>query len=55
MADPGFPVGGHGPVVGGDEPLTRVFFSENVCENEGIGSRRGRAPGTSPRSANVSQ
>ena len=34
--------GGHGP------PL-RALFSENVCENERIGSHRGRhAPGTPP-------
>ena len=53
MTDPGFPIGvGHRPVRGrGCRPLTLVLF---VCENERIGSRRGRehAPGTPPRSAN---
>ena len=33
VADPGFPVGGRGP-------STRALFSENVCENERIGSHR---------------
>ena len=47
VVDPGFPVGGHGP-------LTRALFSENVCKNERIGSHRGWCvPGTPPRSANV--
>ena len=40
-ADPGFPVGGHGPP-------TWVLFGENVCENKRIGSHRGRTPGTPP-------
>ena len=47
MADPGFPTGGRGP-VGGRGPPTQVLFGKNVCENEGIGSRGGRAPGTPP-------
>ena len=53
VADPGFPVGGHGPVRG-HGPLTQALFGENVCENERIGSRRGwRAPDTPlPRSTN---
>ena len=33
-ADPGFPIGGRGPTLGGHGP----FFGENVCENERIGS-----------------
>ena len=40
--------------LGGREPLTRVLFGENDCENERIGSHRGRAPDTPPRSANGS-
>ena len=48
MADPGFPVGGRGPVRGHGPP-TRALFSENVCENKRIGSRRGwRVPGMPP-------
>ena len=48
-ADPGFPVGGawtHFGGGGGRGPLTWVLFSENVCENERIGSHGGggRAP-----------
>ena len=31
VADPGFPVGGRGP-------LMQALFGENVCENERIGS-----------------
>ena len=46
VVDPGFPVEGRGPP-------TPALFAKNVCENERIGSRRGHAPGTSPRSANV--
>ena len=44
VMDPGFPLGGHGPVGCGS--LTLVLFSENVCENKRIGSCRegGRAP-----------
>ena len=41
VADPGFPVGGgRGPVMGGVD-LRRRHFTENVCENERIGYRRG--------------
>ena len=50
--DPGFSVGGCGPILGGFWPPTWALFSENVCENERIGSCRGgmcwHAP---PRSA----
>ena len=59
MADPGFPVGGVDPLgghvdsLGGRGPPMWALFGENVCENEGIGSHGGRAPGTLPRSANV--
>ena len=47
VADPGFPVGGVHP-LGGRGPPTWALFGENVCENERIGSHRGRAPGTAP-------
>ena len=47
VADPGFPVGGRG-LVGKCGPPMRVLFSENVCENKRIGSRRGRARRTPP-------
>ena len=39
--------------AGGRRPPTWALFGKNVCENERIGSHRGRAPGTSPRSANT--
>ena len=53
MADPGFPVGGRGPVRGrGVGPPMQALFAKNVCENERIGSRGG-APDTPPRSANA--
>ena len=42
MADPGFPVGG-GVHPLGRGPLKWALFSENVCENERIGSHRGGA------------
>ena len=47
-----FPCGGRAP-TGGCGPPTWVLFGENACENERIGSNRGRVPGTPPRSANV--
>ena len=35
--DPGFPVEGHGLVLGRRrQPLTQALFGENVCENERI-------------------
>ena len=42
--DPGFSIGGVDPFWGGVWPPTWAVFSENVCENERIGSCRGRAP-----------
>ena len=41
VADPGYPVGGHGPVGGGHGPPTRALFSKNVWENKRIGSHGG--------------
>ena len=41
VADPGFPVGGHGPVSGGCGSLTWALFAKNVCENKRIWSCRG--------------
>ena len=52
VADPGFPIGGVDPLGGRGHP-TQVIFGKNVCKNERIGSRRGCAPGTPPRSANA--
>ena len=34
--------GGRGPILGGFWPPTWALFSENVCENERIGSCTGR-------------
>ena len=46
MADPGFSVGG-GAKPGGRQPLTRVLFGKNLCENKRIGSGWGaHASGT---------
>ena len=59
VADAGFPVGGRRPVrgrvdpLGGHGPPMQALFGKNVCENKRIGSCRGRAPGTPPRSANA--
>ena len=53
MVDPGFPVWGVLDPLAGGTFLTQALFGENVCENERIGSRRGGAPGTPPRSANA--
>ena len=44
VADPGFPVGGRGP-VGGSRPSTWSLFGENVGEKERIGSCRGACTG----------
>ena len=40
-ADPGFPIGGCGPILMGFGPLMQALFSENICENERIGSHGG--------------
>ena len=40
MADPGFPVGGHGPIRGRGPPM-QALCTENVCKNEIIESHRG--------------
>ena len=49
VADPGFTVGGRAPVRRERGTLTRVFFGENVCEKERIGSHTGwHVPGTPP-------
>ena len=37
-ADPGFPVGGRGLILGGHGSPTQALSGENVCENERIGS-----------------
>ena len=57
VADPGFPVGGGVHPLGGCGPLTRALFSENVYENERIGSHReGCVPGMPPsRSTNATR
>ena len=52
MADPGFPVGGR-QAIGGHQPLTWVFFGENICKNERIGSCWGRPLVAPPGSANA--
>ena len=41
VADPGFLVGGAWTRYGGRGPPTWALFTENVCESERIGSRRG--------------
>ena len=46
VADQGFPVAGGMDPLGRCGHLMQALFAENVCENERIGSRRGRAPGT---------
>ena len=46
--DPGFSIGGCGPILGGFWPPTWALFSENVCKNERIGSCRGACAGTPP-------
>ena len=54
MADPGFPVGGRGPVRGacgpirGCAPLMRALFAKNFAKMKELGPVGGRAPGTPP-------
>ena len=43
VADPGFPVGGVVDPLGGHGPPMWALFTENVCKNERIESRRGGA------------
>ena len=52
VVDPGFPMG-EVDLMGNVDLPTRALFSENVCENERIGSCRGHALGKPPRSANA--
>ena len=57
VADPGFPAGGVDLVGDVDSPR-RLRFENFVCRNERIwtlGVGEGRAPGTSPRSANAQE
>ena len=49
VADPGFPIGGCGPVRGGRGPLTWMLFGKNVCKNERIGSIGGMRPACPPQ------
>ena len=49
--DPGFPLGGHGPIFEGFWPPMWAHFIENVWENERIGSYSGACAGMPPRSA----
>ena len=58
MADPGFPVGGCGPIRGvwthwgGVDPQCRHFFAKMYVKMKELDPVGGRAPGTPPRSAN---
>ena len=54
MADPGFPIGGHGPRRGAWTPR-QLCFENFACQNERIWTLGGGgAPGTPPpRSANA--
>ena len=40
---------------GGRGSPAQVLFGKNVCKNKRIGSRKGGAPGTPPRSANATE
>ena len=46
--DPGFPVGGCPRYEGGHQLSTWLHFINFVCQNERIGTLRGRAPGAPP-------
>ena len=53
VADPGFPVGGRGPITGGVD-LRRGCFSPKMCAKmKELGPVGGHVPGTPPRSANA--
>ena len=53
VADPGFPVGGHGPIRGHVDPRCGHFLAKMCAKMKEFGLIGGRAPGTHPRSANV--
>ena len=54
VADPGFPVGGRGPVRGGMDLRHRHFSVKLYAKMKELGPVGGRAPGTPPsRSANA--
>ena len=50
VADPGFPIGGHGP-VGVDGPPVWVLFSKMHVKTKELGPVGVCVPGTPPRSA----
>ena len=56
MADPGFPVGGHGPIRGAwtSDIYIYMHFSPKMCAKmKEFGPVGGHALGTPPRSTNV--
>ena len=54
VADPGFPIGGHGPCRWGCGLPRQLRFENFVCQNKKIGTLRGgHMPGAPPRSANA--
>ena len=48
VADPGFPVGGHGPRMGGRGPPRQLRFENFACQNERIWTHRGARAGHAP-------
>ena len=48
VADPGFPIGGHGPHRRGCGLLRWLCFENFVCQNERIGTLRGACAGHTP-------
>ena len=52
MADPGFPMGGRGPRRAGVDSRGGYVLEILYVKTKESGSVGGRAPGTSPRSAN---
>ena len=53
VADPGFPVGGRGPLTGGRGLLRRLRFENFVCQNERIWTLGARGGDVRRASANV--
>ena len=52
VADPGFPVGGRGPIRGGMDLQHGHFLAKMYAKTKELGPVGGRVPGTLPRSAN---
>ena len=53
VADPGFPIGGHGPIRGGMDLRRGCFLAKMYAKMKEFGPIGGHVPSMPPRSTNV--